>query len=130
MGVKLARPDRTVIALTGDGSFMFSVPSSVHWMARRYATPFLQIIFNNRGWKSPKLSALAVHPDGYASRANRLDTSFDPEPDYVGLAAAAGGAWGVQVRQAKDAEPALAQALRVVRQEQRCAVIDVWLPHH
>ncbi|MBV9290798.1 MAG: hypothetical protein JO288_23770 [Hyphomicrobiales bacterium] len=130
VGVKLARPDKTVIALTGDGSFMFSVPSSVHWMARRYTTPFLQIIFNNRGWKSPKLSALAIHPDGCAARANHLDTSFDPAPDYVGVAAAAGGAWGTQVRKAKDVEPALMQALGVVRQEKRCAVIDVWLPHH
>ena len=34
------------------------------------------------------------------------------------------------VREAKDVEPALRQALRVVRQEGRCAVIDVWLPHH
>jgi len=109
---------------------MFSVPSAVHWMARRYATPFLQIIFNNRGWKSPKLSALAVHPAGYASRADRLDTSFDPAPDYVGVAAAAGGAWGTQVREAKDVEPALTQALHVARQEKRCAVLDVWLPHH
>jgi acetolactate synthase-1/2/3 large subunit len=130
VGVKLARPNNTVITLTGDGSFMFSVPSAVHWMARRYAAPFLQIIFNNRGWKSPKLSALALHPDQYAASANRLDTSFDPPPDYVGVAAAAGGAWGTQVRKAKDVEPALTQALRVVRQEKRCAVLDVWLPHH
>jgi acetolactate synthase I/II/III large subunit len=130
VGVKLARPDKTVIALTGDGSFMFSVPSSVHWMARRYATPFLQVVFNNRGWKSPKLSALALHPHGYASHANRLDTSFDPAPDYVGIAAAAGNAWGRRVREANDVEPALTEALRVVRQEKRCAVLDVWLPHH
>jgi acetolactate synthase-1/2/3 large subunit len=130
VGVKLARPDKTVIALTGDGSFMFSVPSSVHWMARRYGTPFLQIVFNNRGWKSPKLSTLAVHPHGYASRANSLDSSFDPAPDYVGIAAAAGGAWGRQVREASEVEPALKEALRVVRHEKRCAVIDVWLPHH
>ena len=30
-------PDTTVVALTGDGSYMFSMPSTVHWMARRYA---------------------------------------------------------------------------------------------
>lgn len=130
IGIKLAQPDRTVVALTGDGSYMFTVPSSVHWMARRYETPFLQIVFNNRGWKSPKLSTLAVHPDGYAARANHLDTSFEPAPDYVGIAAAAGGAWGRQVKTAPEVDEALTEALRVVREEKRCAVLDVWLPHH
>lgn len=130
IGVKLARPDATVVALTGDGSFMFTVPSSVHWMARRYEAPFLQIVFNNRGWKSPKLSALAVHPDGYASKANALDTSFDPAPDYVGIAKASGGAWGMQVRDPAEVDGAIAEALRIVREEKRCAVLDIWLDHH
>jgi acetolactate synthase-1/2/3 large subunit len=130
IGAKLARPESTVVVFTGDGSFMFSVPSSVHWMARRYETPFVQIIFNNRGWKSPKLSALAVHPSGFASRANQLDTSFEPVPDYVGIAAASGGAWGRQLRDHTEVDAALAEALRVVREEKRCAVLDIWLAHH
>ena len=88
------------MALCGDGSYMFSVPSAVHWIARKYRTPFLQVIYNNRGWKSPKLSTLAVHPDGYASRANEIGVSFDPPPDYAGIAAAAGGAFARRVRHA------------------------------
>ncbi len=130
VGMKLAQPDATVVALTGDGSFMFTVPSSVHWMARRYAAPFLQVVFNNRGWKSPKLSTLAVHPDGHASRANDIDTSFEPSPDYAGIAAAAGGAWGRQVRDPAEVDDALAAALHAVRVERRCAVLDIWLGHH
>ncbi len=130
IGAKLAAPDRTVISFTGDGSYMFSVPASVHWMARRYETPFVHIIFNNRGWKSPKLSALAVHPDGHAAKANSLDTSFEPAPDYAGIATAAGNAWGRQIRHADEVDEAIAEALRVVREEGRCAVLDVWLDHH
>ena len=71
---------------------MFSQPSTVHWMARKYQTPFLQVVYNNRGWKAPKFSTLAVHPDGYASRAADIDVSFDPPPDYAAIAVAAGGA--------------------------------------
>jgi acetolactate synthase-1/2/3 large subunit len=130
IGAKLARPEADVVVFTGDGSFMFSVPSTVHWMARRYGTPFVQIIFNNRGWNSPKLSALAVHPAGFAARANQLDTSFEPSPDYVGIAAAAGGAWGRQLRDPAEVDAALREALRVVREEKRCAVLDIWLAHH
>jgi acetolactate synthase-1/2/3 large subunit len=129
IGVKLAHPDRLVMALTGDGSYMFSVPSSVHWIARQYGTPFLQVVYNNRGWKSPKLSALAVHPDGYASRANEIGVTFDPPPDYAGIAAAAGGAHAATIRRAADLEGAVAAAVHVVRHERRCAVLDVWLPH-
>ena len=129
IGVKLAHPDKTVMALTGDGSYMFSVPSTVHWMARHYKTPFLQVVYNNRGWKSPKLSALAVHPDGYASRANEIGVTFDPPPDYGGIAAAAGGAFAAQVHTRAEAETALEQAMHAIRVEKRSAVIDAWLPH-
>ena len=108
---------------------MFSAPSAVHWMARRYRTPFLQIIYNNRGWKAPKFSALAVHPDGFASRAKDLDLSFDPPPDYSGIAAAAGDAHARVVKHPHDVEAAVAEGLRVVLEEQRCAVLDVWLSH-
>ena len=129
IGMKLAAPDKTFVALTGDGSYMFSQPSTVHWMARRYRTPFLQIIYNNRGWKAPKFSALAVHPDGFASRAKGLDLSFDPPPDYSGIAAAAGGAYARVVKHPHDVEAAVAEGLRMVLEESRCAVLDVWLSH-
>jgi acetolactate synthase I/II/III large subunit len=129
IGMKLAAPGKTFVALTGDGSYMFSAPSAVHWMARRYRTPFLQIIYNNRGWNAPKFSALAIHPDGFASRAEDLDLSFDPPPDYSGIAAAAGGAYARVVKRPQEAEAAVAEGLRVVLEEQRCAVLDVWLSH-
>jgi acetolactate synthase-1/2/3 large subunit len=129
IGVKLAHPDKTVVCLTGDGSYMFSVPSSVHWIARRYRTPFLQIIYNNGGWKAPKQSLLAVHPSGYGSQAADIDVSFDPPSDYGGIAAAAGGAFARQVLGSGDLDAALTEAFRVVRQERRCAVLDVQLPH-
>jgi acetolactate synthase-1/2/3 large subunit len=128
IGVKLARPDRTVIALTGDGSYLFSMPAIVHWMARRYETPFLQVIYNNGGWKSPKLSLLAQHPAGHAARADDLGVGFAPAPDHARIAEAAGGAFARVVTRAADLEPALDAAMDAVRRERRCAVIDVQLP--
>jgi acetolactate synthase-1/2/3 large subunit len=129
VGMKLACPDKTVVCLTGDGSYMFSVPSTVHWMARKYQTPFLTVIYNNRGWRAPKFSMLAVHPDGYASKAQDIDVAFDPPPDYSGIAAASGGAFARIVKAVDEVEPAVAEALKVVREEKRCAVLDVWLAH-
>jgi acetolactate synthase-1/2/3 large subunit len=129
VGMKLACPDKTVVCLTGDGSYMFSVPSTVHWMARNYQTPFLTVVYNNRGWRAPKFSMLAVHPDGYASKAKDIDVAFDPPPDYSGIAAAAGGAFAKIVKNLDELDAAVAEALQVVRQEKRSAVLDVWLEH-
>lgn len=128
IGAKLAAPHRMVVSLTGDGSFMFSVPSSVHWIARRYRTPFLQIIYNNGGWRAPRFSTLGVHPDGFASREADLGISFEPSPDYAGIAAAAGGAFARKVADAYELPDVLREAIRVVAEEQRCAVLDVSIP--
>ena len=125
IGMKLAEPERLVVSLTGDGSYLFSAPSTVHWMAAHYRTPFLQVIYNNGGWRAPRFSALAVHPQGYAAKANNLDLDIvDPAPDYAGIAAAAGGAYARTVKSPKALEAALAEGVRVVREEKRCAVIN------
>ncbi len=92
VGAKLAAPDRTVISLVGDGSYLFGVPSSAQWMARRYQAPSLTVILDNRGWKAPSLSTLAVHPGGEVA-AGGFAASFQPEADLPGVAAAAGGAY-------------------------------------
>jgi len=129
IGAKLAAPERMVVALTGDGSYLFSVPSTVHWMARRYHTPFLTVVYNNGGWRAPKFSALAVHPDGYAAKAADLGLSFDPASDYGGIAAAAGGAFARKVQRPEEVDQAIAEALEAITVQQRAAVLDVMLSH-
>ncbi len=129
IGMKLAHPEKTIVCLTGDGSYMFSQPSTVHWMARRYKTPFLTVIYNNQGWRAPKLSTLSVHPKGCASKADDLGVAFDPVPDYAGIAAAAGGAYAQSVRRPEELDAAVDAALHAVQEEKRAAVLDVWLEH-
>jgi acetolactate synthase-1/2/3 large subunit len=124
IGARLARPDALVATLSGDGTYLFTQPATVHWMARRYATPFLQIIFNNGGWRAPRAGALGLHPNGAASRAGTLDTEFGPDPDYGGIAAAAGGAYACTISRPEEVEPTLERALEAVRVERRCAVVD------
>lgn len=129
IGARLADPSLTVISLLGDGCYMFSQPSTVHWMARRYETPFLQVIYNNRGWKAPRFSTLAVHGQGYAAAADDIGVAFDPPPDHSAIAAAAGGAFARKVERASALPGALAEAMHAVKVERRAAVLDVWLPH-
>lgn len=124
LGVKLARPDALVVSICGDGSYLFSQPSTVHWMARRYEAPFLHVIFNNGGWRAPRQAVLSVHPDGLAAKSPDIDIHFPDAPDYAGIAAAAGGAHAGTVREVAELGPALERALRAIREEKRAAVID------
>lgn len=43
VGAKFASPERTVVALVGDGSYLFGVPSAAQWVARRYDAPALTV---------------------------------------------------------------------------------------
>ncbi|KAJ5546388.1 thiamine pyrophosphate enzyme N-terminal TPP binding domain-containing protein [Penicillium frequentans] len=129
LGVKLAKPKTFICAIVGDGTYLFSQMESVYWIARRYDIPFLLIVLNNGGWNAPKVSALLVHKDGLSSKSNRrdLNLSFEPSPDYPGIATAAGGAWGATVKTQSELGPAIHEARDVV-QSGRCAVIEVAVP--
>ena len=128
IAAKLAYPSKTVIQVVGDGSYLFTVPSTVHWMARRYDTPFLTIVLNNRGWRAPQASTFALYPKGIASQvtADDIHCSIDPPPDYAGIAAAAGGAFGIKVDKCSDIVPALKKAKEVLATG-RGVLIDLWL---
>jgi acetolactate synthase I/II/III large subunit len=127
VGAKLASPERTVVSLVGDGTYLFSVPSSAHWMARRYATPTLTVIYDNRGWRAPKQSTLGVHPAGAAALADDFHVSFEPEADLPGVAAAAGGAFAATVSDPAELPSVLKEALDAVHGG-RSAVVAVHLP--
>ena len=99
-------------------------------MARKYEAPFLTVILNNRGWKSPMLSTLAVHGSGHSSKASGADdlnVTFDPPVDHAQVAVAAGAGYGVTVKKASELDGALKRGLETVKAG-RAAVIDVWLP--
>lgn len=111
LGVKLARPDRRVIAVTGDGAFLFGVPTSALTMAAEWGTPFLTVILNNKGYRASRLPVYGLFPEGVsARRKTAVGTRFTWAPDYPALAAAC-HAHGERVEQAEDLVPALRRAL-------------------
>ncbi|TCD66856.1 hypothetical protein EIP91_000810 [Steccherinum ochraceum] len=119
------KPD-LIVAVVGDGTFIFGIPSAAYWMARRYNTPFLTVVINNGGWASPKASMMGVYPTGDGSRASgtRLTVGLGPEMiDFGGIAAAAGGAWKGKAELGNLAHVFL-EAANVVLKEKRCAVVE------
>lgn len=120
LGIKLAAgPARFVCQIVADGTFLFSVPGSVYWIAQRYELPVLTIVLNNNGWHAPRRSLLLVHPEGEGSRASdeALGISFRPCPDYAGIAVAAAGGrvWGGKAEGVADLERLLGEAVEVVK---------------
>jgi acetolactate synthase-1/2/3 large subunit len=126
VGAKLAAPERTVVSLVGDGSYLFGVPSSAQWLARRYAAPSLTVVLDNQGWKAPMLSTRSVHPAG-AAAAGAFSTGFCPAPDLAGVAAAAGGAYAATVTAASKLPATLRRALGHVHRG-RSAVVSAQVP--
>jgi acetolactate synthase-1/2/3 large subunit len=127
IGAKLAAPDKTVVSLTGDGSYIFSNPTPVHWISRKYNVPFLTVIYNNRGWGAPRMSTLGVHPNGIASQTDQFWVNFDPTAELAKVAEAAGGAYARVVEKPGELKEAIESALQVVK-EGRSAVLDVRIP--
>jgi len=125
LGIKLARPDRTVVATVGDGSYLFANPPACHQAAEALDLPILTVVMNNGVWNAVDKTTRLVYPDGSAARANEMPlTSLRPAPDYAMIARASHG-HGERVERPEDLPDAIARALEVVREERRQALLDV-----
>jgi acetolactate synthase I/II/III large subunit len=123
LGVKLARPGHRVIAVTGDGSFLFGVPTSALMMAAEWGAPFLTVILNNRGYRASQLPVFSLFPGGRsAQRGEAVGTRFNHAPDYPALAAAC-HAYGARAENAEDIVAVLKRAVAAVDAGQ-CAIVE------
>jgi acetolactate synthase-1/2/3 large subunit len=126
IGIKLARPDRPVVAVTGDGGFVFGNPLAALWTANKANAPALTVVFNNGGYNASKAPVRDLYPDGAIVRADDgVVTAIDQAPDYAQIAQAC-GAFGASVRDPSELESTLRRALDEV-QHGRSAVVDVIL---
>ena len=125
LGAKLAAPDKTIIATVGDGSYIFNVPTACHLVSRAYSLPILVVIFNNQCWNAVKQATQGMYPQGWAVKTNNFPLcELSPSPAYEMICEANGG-YGERVEDPKELLPALQRALRVVREEQRQALLNV-----
>ena len=124
MGMKLAAPERLVVATMGDGSYMFANPVACHQVAEAYGVATLSIILNNVEWGAVRQSVAGVYPGGAASRANRMPlTSLAPSPDFAAIARAS-RLHAERVDEAARLAPAIEEAIEIV-DGGRSALLDV-----
>lgn len=137
LGIKLATdhftPEKNtfVCSVTGDGSFIFSLPTTVYWISAHYAIPTLTIVLNNGGWAAPRQSAKLVNPDGLAQRSTKEELAIgfgELPPDYgaVAVAAGRGRIWKGRVERVGEVNSVIREAVKVVAGG-KGAVVDVVL---
>jgi acetolactate synthase-1/2/3 large subunit len=125
IGARLAAPDKTVVSLVGDGSFIFGCPTAALWAANRYQAPFLCVIANNSQYTAPRIILRqALGSDSFSEKSgNWVGTDLKPSPDFAALARSC-WAYGETVDNPSDLKPALIEALKQV-QAGKTAVLDV-----
>ena len=117
--MKLARPDKTVISLMGDGAFIYGCPESTLWSANFYKAPFLAVIYDNQGYGAIK----GLFKEKY--NVDNMGADIAAPPDYT-LIARANNAYGRMVDDPADIPKALKDCLGMVRGGQ-AAVLDIRL---
>jgi benzoylformate decarboxylase len=110
IGVKIAMPDRPVVAISGDGSAMYSIQAL--WSAAHHKLAIVFVILANRQYRVLKHN-VDVWRQNFAPNTQHPYQNMDltsPELDFVQLAAGQ-GVEGVRVDRPEDIAPALARAV-------------------
>jgi benzoylformate decarboxylase len=110
LGVKLAHPDRPVVALSGDGSAMYSIQAL--WTAAHHDLAVVFVILNNREYRILKHN-MDTYRQRFGAKPDRGYPNMDlvgPDLGFVDLARGMGVA-GERVATPDELRPALARAL-------------------
>jgi acetolactate synthase I/II/III large subunit len=114
LGVKLARPDRLVVQIVGDGSFYFNNPTAMYALAKQYQLPILTVVVDNSGWAAVKGATLRVYPQGQAKAKGMYQADLPTDMDFSKVVEAAGG-YGERIVDPDQVPDAIARSLKEVR---------------
>ncbi|HMK65488.1 MAG TPA: thiamine pyrophosphate-binding protein, partial [Thermodesulfobacteriota bacterium] len=122
LGIKLARPDRPVVAVVGDGSALYSIQGL--WTAVQYNLPVTYIICNNRSYRILKhyMANYYLPNQGLKNRRSAYTgMNFSDHPLDCAALARGFGLRGYSVEDPGDLKPVLTKALSL----NKPALIDV-----
>jgi acetolactate synthase-1/2/3 large subunit len=129
LGAKLAAPEKLVVAVLGDGAYMFSNPMVSHWVSDVHKLPILTIIFNNSRYGAVRGATMSMFKDGVAGQdQGRFMADLDPSPAFEKAVQMQGG-HGERVEKPADLPAALKRARDVVVNEKRQALLNVICPY-
>src|SRR5690606_17407874 len=92
LGLKVAFPGRSVIAIMGDGGVNYNAPLAVLGFSQEYAVPITIVIGNNGRYRAMQMVTEQLFAEGYAARTNSYYGSFlHPEIRYADMTALVDG---------------------------------------
>jgi acetolactate synthase-1/2/3 large subunit len=92
LGIKRAFPEKTLIALIGNGSYLFGNPVCAHFVGQAEQLPTLTIVANNERWHSVYSATKGMYPDGYSVNAVSMPlVDLAPSPEFHKIIEACGG---------------------------------------
>jgi benzoylformate decarboxylase len=107
IGIKLARPDRPVLSVIGDGAALYTIQAL--WTAAHHRVPVTWVIANNSSYRILKLNMLEYLGEGAAGRKFVAMDLTDPPLDFSRIAASF-GVKGVRVEHPDQVGDAVRQA--------------------
>jgi thiamine pyrophosphate-dependent acetolactate synthase large subunit-like protein len=121
-GVNVALPEKQVVAIQGDGGFLFD-QSETFWSISRYQAPMLIVIMNNRLYNESRDRNMLN--GGPLYRAGRDFNGYlgDPNVEYSKIAEAY-NLKGERVKTASELAPALQRCLKSMR-DGKAALLDI-----
>ena len=108
IGAKLARPDRPVVGIVGDGDFLMHIQELS--TAVRYRTPVVMVVANNQAWISIRDLQTAAFGAEHAYATDFACGGETYSPDLAGVARDF-GCWSCRVSRADQIAEAVTRAL-------------------
>ena len=129
LGAQQAAPGRPVIAVLGDGAYLFANPAVCHQAAAMLELPVVAVIFNNGGWEAVHKSTVGMYPQAHTVEFAKQHAmgplcSLAPQPDFEKYAEASGGV-GIRVSDRAELIPALKRAVQIATTERRQVLVNV-----
>ncbi len=118
IGIKLARPDRPVLSVVGDGAALYTIQAL--WTAAHHKIPVTWVVANNRSYRILKLNMLEYLGEGAAGRRFVEMDINDPPLDFAQIAVAF-GVKGVRVERPDE----IGEAVREAQKAGEPRLVDV-----
>ena len=123
LGIKLAKPERPVVALIGDGAMLYNPTLGCFGAAREYQLPIMAVIFNNKKYAAMQQMHLKMYPDGTAVHTDTFHGTHINAPDFTKVAESC-GAYAERVEDPEKLPDALRRGLEATKKG-TAAIIDV-----
>jgi len=112
LGAKLAQPNRQVVALSGDGGFMFQ---NAMWSLARYDAPVMVVVYNNRSYNMNRTFGWIRGGAQAELKKDLLTYLGDPDMDFA-LYAQAHGVNAETVINPSDIKPAVQRGIKSMKE--------------